>query len=348
MNQEQKNSPVVHISIINWKRWRDTIECIDSLLRQNYTNIKIYIIDNASGDESVEKFTAYCEGKLHIDQPNNKEIVNSIGHNSIPPTYRIVEEANWTLELFNQNPTIITILKNTKNYGFGFAHNQILRFIATREHDFSWILNNDTIIPAETLQVLIQGLNNTPKTFATPLLAYYDEPSLLQCNGTANFLPYFGFAKMNEKLANLPAVMNKHSFSDSYYTFISGTALCLPSLFLREVGFFDELFFMYSEDVDLSLRAKKKGWKASVNNKSYLYHKEGKSTAGRKHLFYEFYTRGNFLLLLKQFGIIQILTSIPLSLIHTVLMGGFSIRNLWFTIRGIRSAFVIWNAHKIN
>jgi len=338
----QKNSPKVHISLVNWKRSKDTLECIDSLLKQRYSNIRIYIVDNGSGDDSIQNFIDYCEGKMVIQSPAKDIIRKTIGSNSIPKTYTIVKEENWTQDLFNSINSTIVILKNTKNYGFGYAHNQVMKFIAAQETAFSWILNNDTIVPNDAIESLINKLISTKRSFATPLLVYYDEPEFLQCDGTAKLYPEFGFAKMNHKLTPLANIKGKDSFKDTPYTFISGTALFIPSAFIREVGLFDEIFFMYAEDIDLSLRAKKLGWKPVVDENSFIFHKEGKSTAGRKHLFYEMYTRGNFILLQKHFSLFKILTAIPASILHTVLMGRFNVKNIWFTIRGIQSAFTVW------
>lgn len=39
-------TPKVSIIILNWNRWRDTIECVESVLRISYPNYEIVIVDN--------------------------------------------------------------------------------------------------------------------------------------------------------------------------------------------------------------------------------------------------------------------------------------------------------------
>jgi len=46
-------SPLVAIVLINWNRYRDTLECVDSLRKSTYANIQIIVVDNGSVDESV-------------------------------------------------------------------------------------------------------------------------------------------------------------------------------------------------------------------------------------------------------------------------------------------------------
>src|SRR3989344_3899986 len=50
---------LVYIILVNWNRWRDTIECLNSLKKLTYSNFKIVVIDNGSTDKSVVKLKKY-------------------------------------------------------------------------------------------------------------------------------------------------------------------------------------------------------------------------------------------------------------------------------------------------
>ena len=50
--------PTVYIVIVNWNGWLDTIECLESLLRNNYASYRIIVCDNDSDDDSREKLSA--------------------------------------------------------------------------------------------------------------------------------------------------------------------------------------------------------------------------------------------------------------------------------------------------
>jgi GT2 family glycosyltransferase len=47
-------SPKVYIILFNFNNWQDTLECLESLLKIDYSNYHIIIVDNASTDNSVE------------------------------------------------------------------------------------------------------------------------------------------------------------------------------------------------------------------------------------------------------------------------------------------------------
>ena len=61
----------VYIILLNWRGWRDTIRCLSSLVSLNYSNYRVIVVDNASGDESVERIkTAFPEIMLISNNEN--------------------------------------------------------------------------------------------------------------------------------------------------------------------------------------------------------------------------------------------------------------------------------------
>ena len=58
----------VAVVVLNYKGWRDTKECLKALSRQTYKNFSIYLIDNGSGDESVEELSKIKMEQLHFHQ----------------------------------------------------------------------------------------------------------------------------------------------------------------------------------------------------------------------------------------------------------------------------------------
>jgi GT2 family glycosyltransferase len=54
----QTDSPLVHVVILNWNGWRDTVECVASVKQTNYPNFQIVVVDNASSDDSEDKIRA--------------------------------------------------------------------------------------------------------------------------------------------------------------------------------------------------------------------------------------------------------------------------------------------------
>lgn len=63
--------PWVDIVLLNWNRWRDTLDCIGSLMKQNYGNFRIIVVDNGSNDDSVDRIrSAYPNVTLIVNQKN--------------------------------------------------------------------------------------------------------------------------------------------------------------------------------------------------------------------------------------------------------------------------------------
>jgi GT2 family glycosyltransferase len=339
MNNSQQNSEHVSIILINWNRWTDTIECIESLLKQTYSNFTIFVLDNDSSDDSLERIESYVERKLapHIpEDPTVAQYVAPIG--TLPIKTKIISEFEMKkLSMEDFIPYSVVLIKNSKNYGFGYANNQILRLVAKAKHSgYAWILNNDTVQESKALESLILESNSDPAIgIVGSVLAYYDEPETLQCAGGAYFFPFLGFAKLYYKNAprELLAEMSGNTIEKSI-NFLPGTSILVSQHFLKKVGVFDKDYFMYAEDIDLCYRAKHLGYRLRVAKDSIIYHKESKSTAGRKHMFYFLFNRGNTVFLKKHFTPFIFLISIPAMIAHTLLQSR-NLNHVWYAIKGI-------------
>ena len=56
----------ISVVILNYKGWRDTKKCLTALFKQTYKNFEIFLIDNGSGDESVEELSKIKHKNLHF------------------------------------------------------------------------------------------------------------------------------------------------------------------------------------------------------------------------------------------------------------------------------------------
>lgn len=54
----ETRSPQVCCVVINWNGWRDTLACLESLVSQDYPELRIVVVDNASTDDSVQRIRA--------------------------------------------------------------------------------------------------------------------------------------------------------------------------------------------------------------------------------------------------------------------------------------------------
>ena len=58
--------PRVAVIVLNWNGWADTIECLESLLRIDYSEYVAIVCDNGSSDGSTRKIRAWAEGTLRF------------------------------------------------------------------------------------------------------------------------------------------------------------------------------------------------------------------------------------------------------------------------------------------
>src|SRR5262245_145377 len=63
--------PRVHVLILNWNGWRDTIECLETVFRLEYSNFQVIVCDNASSDGSVNNILAWANGRLDASIAND-------------------------------------------------------------------------------------------------------------------------------------------------------------------------------------------------------------------------------------------------------------------------------------
>ncbi len=167
----------------------------------------------------------------------------------------------------------MVFLRNRRNLGFAGGINVGLRYALAHGADWCWILNYDTDVPAHVLPTLLrQGETNSRiGAVGARIYPFAPEENTPITYGGGRVLWLQGRAR--EFHAPVCA---------SQLDFITGACMLLRSTALREIGLFDERFFMYWEDVDLCLRLKNKGWTLSVAQDASLWH-EGNATLGRGH-----------------------------------------------------------------
>jgi len=116
---------------------------LESLLKIDYSNYHIIIIDNASEDESIEKIKDYCNGNIIVKSqffkydPSNKpiEIVEISEEES--------KKAKLEIENINSLNKNITLIKNENNHGFTEGNNIGIRYaIKNLNSDYVLLLNN--------------------------------------------------------------------------------------------------------------------------------------------------------------------------------------------------------------
>ena len=166
----------------------------------------------------------------------------------------------------------IHIIKNEKNEGFARANNQGIKYSIKNGFDYVLLLNNDTVIKNDLLYLLMKHSNTFNQKIIQPLILNYDRSKIWNAGGTIN--NFFGTFKTLNKGESFKNFKSNRNLTEWF----TGCCVLIKTDVFKDIGYFDERFFAYYEDVDFSIRLKSKGYSVAMMNDSYLQHFESASS----------------------------------------------------------------------
>ena len=176
----------------------------------------------------------------------------------------------------NAHPQVKFILQDT-NAGFAQACNR-----GAKEAKGEWVLflNPDTILPANILSPLLDRVKQEPSWKLIGIKQLNDHGKNTHPYGV--FLKWWNVLPSIRSLQQLlnPSKSKQHWGKDpvSYPDWISGSFVLIRKIDFEELGGWDERFWMYYEDMDLSKRAADKGWLRVMYNELVCTHSHGGSS----------------------------------------------------------------------
>lgn len=187
----------------------------------------------------------------------------------------VVENLGKTLDKLKKKFPI-RVIRNAKPQGFAANCNQVLRETTA---PYGLLLNPDTLVKEGCVRRLLRFMDENETVAACG-------PRVLTPTGSVwpsgrSFPDWRAALVRNTPLQRLfrghPAVASYLRLQDDPATtravdWISGAAMMLRMEAVRKVGFLDERFFMYCEDVDLCLRLKNLGWRVFVVGEAEIVH----------------------------------------------------------------------------
>lgn len=180
-------------------------------------------------------------------------------------------------QFINRHPQVRFILQDT-NAGFAQACNR-----GAKEAKGSWLLflNPDTILHNNTLVPLLNRIANEPTWKLIGIRQHNDQGKDTHPHGL--FLQWWNVWAPVRSLERLMKgkQFSKHYVSTAPITYpdwISGAFVLLRQIDFQDLGGWDERFWMYYEDMDLSKRAADKGWLRVMYNELVCTHSHGGSS----------------------------------------------------------------------
>jgi GT2 family glycosyltransferase len=155
----------------------------------------------------------------------------------------------------------VKLIKNTRNTGYGAGNNLGVKYAKGK---YIVILNPDTIAEDNWLRELIKPLQNEKKIITTPKILSYDGSSI----GTCGNINHFTGLTFTRGLNTKPEEYNQEEFVSG----ISGCNFAIRKEYYESLEGFDENFFVYNEDSDLSWRAHLNDFRILHVPKSVLRH----------------------------------------------------------------------------
>ncbi|MCL4338793.1 glycosyltransferase family 2 protein [Patescibacteria group bacterium] len=249
------------VIILHYKSWKDTAVCLSSIYSRgsDLGNKKVYIVSN-SGDFGIPS--------------------------EIDKRYKGIE-----------------LIINDSNIGYSAANNVGLRKALQDGYKYFILLNNDTLVSAKSLDNLAAfGFKNpqvglvSPKIYFASGSEYHSQRYTGDEKGRVIW--YAG------GLIDWKNIYASHRGVDEVDTgqydeicdtgFSTGCCMFISGNVIDKIGFLDEKYFLYFEDVDFSLRAKRAGFEIKYYPGVSIWHKNAETSGkpgSKLHIYYQLRNR---------------------------------------------------------
>ncbi|PKM61571.1 MAG: glycosyltransferase family 2 protein [Firmicutes bacterium HGW-Firmicutes-4] len=267
------------------------------------------IIPNYNG----ENFIANCLNSMMVQS------FSEFGHMEIIVVDDCSTDTSVRIIKTYQN---VTLLENPVNSGFDKSVNQGI--LASRGK-YCLLLNNDVVTDPDFVKYLYLHIDDNPRVFSvsSKMIRFYERDKL---DDTGDFYNILGWGY---KRGDGQSV-NSYNKPTGIFSTCAGAGIYRRSI-LNEIGLFDEAFFAYMEDVDISYRALINGYKNRYEPKAICYHIGSATTAeGQKYSPFkvQISARNNIYVAYKNMPLIQLLFNSPFLLL------GFLVKYALFLKRG--------------
>ncbi|MBU0619375.1 glycosyltransferase family 2 protein [Patescibacteria group bacterium] len=201
------------------------------------------------------------------------------------------------------------LLQNQANLGFSKAMNKGIKKALNLGADLVLLLNNDTQVAPNFLNPLLTAIKQQLVGIVGPILKHQVKQQIqYDHGGWINWL-----LGRTEHFNKTRITLKKPMSRD----FVSGACVLVKKEVFEQIGFLDERYFFYFEDVDFCVRAKKTGWQTLIVPNSIVRHQV--SAQANKSIGVKFYhqLRSNLIFSLKH----QPWYFKPLGLLYVLLLG---------------------------
>jgi GT2 family glycosyltransferase len=225
--------------------------------------------------------------------------LKSVFASSTRYTYEVIlidnASRDRTVEAVEELYPQVRLIRNTDNVGFSRANNQGIKAARGR---YVLLLNSDTVIQPDTLDVMLRFMDEHPEVGASGCKIVLPDGSLDKAckrgfpTPSASFYYAFGFSRLFPNVPRFNQYQLGYLDPDREYPVdcLVGAFMLVRREAIEQVGMLDEEFFMYGEDIDWCYRLKEAGWVNYYYPRTHIVHYKGASSRKKPYkIIYEFH-----------------------------------------------------------
>lgn len=285
MSAAVRDGARVYVVVVNYRGWRDTIPCLESVLRSHYRDFQVVVCDNGSGDDSLERLERWAAGVEHPSPAAPGDALAPLFEPALPKPVAFARLSRAAAAAGGDETcgaARVVVVDAETNAGFAAGCNVGIRYALARgDAAFVWLLNNDAVVRPEALGALVERLRGRPDAgqCGSRILAY-DAPDRAQCLGGVAYDRWWG--RITPIGAGQPAAVDVDVAAvEQGMDYVAGASLMATREFIHAVGLMEERYFLYYEELDWATRGRR--FALAYAHDSVVYHREGRSVrAGGK------------------------------------------------------------------
>lgn len=244
----------------------DLVSCIESIINQNRP-ADIIVINNKVGLDFMPDFLAWVNSRVDEDF-----VVDWIENDG--------DQAEFSVDVAGANFKMVA-QQSIYNYGFAYGCNKALKKLLEDDIDYCWLLNPDAVADVGALKELLAVSKKL------------DDNCIVGSKVIARKSGNKGFNGLGYIDSNYRTISKRPSAS--VVSFAHGASMLIPGNVVEKVGFMNENFFLYWEEVYYCYKARELSVEIACAEKSLVVHEFGGAIGDGSPLQIYFSTRNLFI-----------------------------------------------------
>ena len=270
----------VYVVLVNYRRWADTIECMESLLRSDYAETRVIVVDNDPSDESLARMQAWARGEL-APGPVSNAALSALSSPPVPKPieFEVVRGGDGKR---GKRLSRVTLVASDTNRGFAGGCNLGMQMAIDAGGDgYVALINNDMVVAPPAIGALVREARGAHVGAVGGVIVDYYRPDTTESVG-GGWMSRWGMST----LAGARAPLSVGVVKPSGLGYVSGGLLLIPLSVIARVGLLDESYFMYAEDADWGERLRRSGYVLETAADARVWHKGSTAVGSARHDFF--------------------------------------------------------------